>query len=337
MSIRNIFAAAVIGAVVVPAGSSAQDSELTWDMANEYGASTLMGQADQKFGEFLSEESENRIEVVNQYGGALGIKSNDMLSSVGTGAIPLGNFPIQSAAGTNPLFLVSNLPFLVSDPDEAFALQDVMRPYLEDIFLQHGAKLLYLSNWPSVGIWANDPINGLADLEGEKIRTNDVMATEFFKKAGAHPLQIPWTDVIPQLQAGAISMVHTSSAGGISVSMWEHLSAYTDIGMMMSANAAIINLSTYEKLDAEEKTALDTAAQRTEKWVREKFKSDIKEHEITMQDNGMEILTVDDISSEAMAEYSSLSEELINEWLEDTGENGQKLLDEYLEETGKSL
>jgi TRAP-type C4-dicarboxylate transport system substrate-binding protein len=336
MNFGKHFLAAGLAAAMVLTVSSA-GAQQKWDMVNEYGATSLMGRADKHFSDLVKESTQGAVEVANQYGGALGIKSNSTLKAVGAGAVQLGNFPIQAAAGDDPLFLVSNLPFIVSTPKEAFIFQDVMRPYIAARVAKQGARLLYLSNWPSAGIWSKNPVATLADLKGAKIRTNDVMSTDVFRRAGAFPLQISWSDVIPQIQTGALSMVNTSSAGGISIKMWEMLPAYTDIGMMLAANAAIINEEAFQKLSKDQQAKVTEAAAKTEQWLRQEYLAEIKKDETTMKQNNVKLLTVDQLKPGVLAEFQARSSGLIDDWLKKTGADGQALLSEYLKRTGKKL
>lgn len=324
----------VTSLALAAAQASAQQK---WDMVNEYGATTLMGRSDKYFGDLVKESTGGAVQVVNQYGGALGIKSNSMLKSVGTGAVQLGNFPIQAASGDSQIFSISNLPFIVGSPKEAFTLQDVMRPYISAAVAKQGARLLYLSNWPSAGIWSKTPVASMADMKGVKIRTNDVLSTEVFKRTGAFPLQISWSDVIPQIQTGALSMVNTSSAGGISIKMWEMLPAYTDVGMMLAANAAIINEEAFQKLPKDAQNKILDAAAKTEQWVRQEFLAEVAKDEVTMKQNNVKLLTVDQAKPAFLAELQSLSKSAIDDWLSKTGGDGRALLNEYTKRTGKKL
>ena len=128
-----IVAALSVGAV------TAQAATLTWDMANEYNATSIHAEGDTLFAETLSETSNGQIEVVTHFGGALGFKSKDQLDAVADGAIQLADTYVGPLGGIEPIFLLSSLPFLASTIEEAKVLFEVARPYYEKVLAKNRA------------------------------------------------------------------------------------------------------------------------------------------------------------------------------------------------------
>ncbi len=52
-------------------------ADMTWDMPNEYPATSVGGEGDIYFGERLRETSKGKIEIPHHFGGSLGFKSKD--------------------------------------------------------------------------------------------------------------------------------------------------------------------------------------------------------------------------------------------------------------------
>ena len=135
----------------------------TWDLANEYNATSIHAEGDVFFADKLSESSNGAIEIVHHFGGALGYKSLDQFDAVGDGAIPIADTYVGPLGGIDPMFLLPSLPFLAKTAAEARALYDVAKPYYDEIFAANNQKLLYSSPWPPSGIWAKQPVASMAE------------------------------------------------------------------------------------------------------------------------------------------------------------------------------
>src|SRR5690606_27651052 len=158
---------------VAATAGSANAQEVKWDMANEYAASSLHGEAQTLFGETLTKETNGAIEITNHFGASLGYKSREQFDAVGDGGLPIANTNTGPLAGIDPLFLLSSLPFLVRNPYDAKLLWEVALPYYQKVFADNNQILLFASPWPPAGIWANKPLTSKEDLAGLKIRAWD--------------------------------------------------------------------------------------------------------------------------------------------------------------------
>ncbi len=87
--------------------SAQLNAAVTWDMPNEYPATSLQGEADVFFGEALKKASGGQIEIAHHFGGALGFKSKDQLDAVADGAVVLANTFVPTLGGVDPIFLLS--------------------------------------------------------------------------------------------------------------------------------------------------------------------------------------------------------------------------------------
>ncbi len=318
-------------------GSAAGATAASLDMSNEYGAGTLIGATDKHFAELVAANTDGSVDITNHFGGGLGIKSADAIDAVGDGVVPLATFPIQAASGVNKLFLVSNLPFLASTAGESVALQQVAMPHFEKLLAAENQKLLYITSWPSAGIWSKEPLTQPESFSGARVRTNDPIATTMLQSVGGSPVQISWGDVVPQLQANAIEMVHTSNAGGVLGKLWEYLPHYTDMGWVLSLNVTTMNLDAYNALTADERNAIDAAAAETQTWTRDRLVEDITANDEICIENGTIIVQVNDVPTTITSAFRAATKPIIDDWLVETGETGQALLTEYLSKTGKSL
>ncbi|MCF3934807.1 TRAP transporter substrate-binding protein [Acuticoccus sp. M5D2P5] len=313
--------------VAVLLSSAATAQEYTLDLANEYSGATPPGLADIHFAELVKEKTGGRVEVVNQLGGSAGFKSADMIDAIGAGALPMGNFPLEVGAGRNPMYLVTNLPLIGQTLAEAETMQEIARPYVEAAMEEDNLALLYMVIWPAVGVWSAEAIEAPEDFDGLKIRVNHPIAMELFRAAGASPVQISWSDVVPQLQVGAIEAVH-ASISGISLGLPTNIVPYyNDIGTHVGQAAAAINLDTLNELPEDLRAAVMEAAAETEAWNRAQIADLVASEEQHVADEGGTV--VSEFSPELIGFLREKAQPIVDEWLAKSGESGTEFLDAY--------
>jgi TRAP-type C4-dicarboxylate transport system substrate-binding protein len=87
---------------------------------------------------------------------------------------------------------------------EVYGLQDIIR----DGFLKEGAYLLDVNGADTVGFWAKDPIYGMDELQGLKIRSFGNLAI-ILEKLGAAPAYIPHSEGYTALATGVVDAYQT--------------------------------------------------------------------------------------------------------------------------------
>lgn len=238
--------AAALGLMVAAQPVLAQ--AVKWDMSMEDRDNSLPGEGATAFAEDVAKLSGGQIAITVHHGGALGFKNKDHLNAVRDGVLPLAQSLAGAFSGQEPVFLLSSLPFVARNLDEAKVLYEVARPAYEQALARHGQKLLYSSPFPPTGIWAKKPIRSVEDLKGLKVRTYDVNGTITFKNLGAAPIQVSFSDVVPQLSTGNLSAVLTSADGGRSLKFWEFLLYFNDVGYAFPLNITAVSNEAFKKL-----------------------------------------------------------------------------------------
>ncbi|MCZ4353071.1 TRAP transporter substrate-binding protein DctP [Roseovarius aestuarii] len=131
------------------------------------------------------------------------------------------------------------------------------------------------------------PINGLEDLKGLKIRSPEGLASEVFKRAGAAPVALPYSEVFTSLEKGVVdaadasSYINNSAAGlykiakyplypGIhsmatfqlvlSKDAWDSMSEADQVALDVWFTAMFVSLARASDLEDKRIAAEDTAA-----------------------------------------------------------------------------
>ncbi len=302
------------------------------DMTNEYEPSSIHGQGDQFFAEQVNSSGAD-VEITLHLGGALGFRSADNLDAVGDGVVPIADTLGGVLAGSDPIFLVSSLPFIAANPEEARALFEAARPAYEAFFEENGQMLLYASPWPASGLWANEPVDTVEALTGLTMRTYDANGTRTLIAAGASPIQLSWADVVPQLATGGIEGVLTSAEGGVNANFHEHLSHFTEINYAMPLNFVHMNRDAFETLSPEGQQAILDAAAATDTRNWEALADQVARNYETLRGQGVTI--VEEITPELRAHLSDAASTVLADWLEQTGDEGAAVLAAYGEAVGR--
>jgi len=329
---RTIITLAIYLSLVLAVGT-AWAKVYKFDMANEYAPTSIHGQNDLFFIKTLEALSSGKIKITHHPGASLGYKSKDQFDAVSDGAIPIANTYMGPLRGVHPIFLLSSLPFMAKTIDEAKMLWDVSKPYYQKVLKDNGQVLLYASPWPPSGIWARKVIKSKTDLTNLKMRTYDPNGTITFKNIGAAPIQLSWSDVVPQLGTGGIDGVLTSADGGVSAKFWDLLSHFNEINYSSPLNMIHMNAAAFNNLPKELQEAVIKAAIIASDHAWDTVKDRVTQNYKTMKAHGMTVIT--DVSIELLDELAKAGQPAVAGWLKKMGPDGQKILDAYRKKTGQ--
>lgn len=312
------------------AGSASAEVKL--DLANEYSATSLVGQADTFFVDAVKRHSKGEVVVTPHFGGALGFKSKDHFDAVGDGAVPIAGTYTGVFSGIDPVFALSAMPFQAPGLDDAMAMFEIAKPYYEKVFAKHNQKLLYASPYTPTGIWASKGIESAADLKDLKIRTYDAAGLGTLKAIGAAPIQLSWADVVPQLSTGGIDAVLTSDESGINGKFWEHLSHFNAVPYSVAINMTHMNLDTYNNLTDTQRAALDKAVAETqaENWRR--VAARIERNAKVLKENNVVVV---EAPGPLVSKLQAAAETVLNDWIGVMGEDGKAIIAAYRKRPSK--
>ncbi|MGP8292365.1 TRAP transporter substrate-binding protein [Vreelandella zhanjiangensis] len=316
---------AALGLAIVSGQAYAQSFSL--DFSNEYNASSIHAQGDAYFIDKVKELTDGDISITLHTGGALGFNSGDHFYAVADGAVDIADTLSGTMSGVDSLFLLSSLPFLVNDIEDARQLYDIAKPYYEAVFEDSDQVLLYASPWPPSGIWSKDAIDSADDLTNLKIRTFDRSGTETFRNVGASPVSLSWGDVVPQLATGGISAVLTSAEAGANASFWEHQNHFSAVQYAIPLNMVHMNKAVFDSFSEEQQQAVLEAARLTDQHNWAAVETRTEENYQTLAENNVEVS--DPVAQDLTDALSDASESVIDNWLESTGDTGKTIMDEF--------
>ncbi|MEG9883861.1 MAG: TRAP transporter substrate-binding protein [Hyphomicrobiales bacterium] len=156
----------------------------------------------------------------------MGIAPGDVFRLLGDGvfdvAMTVGDYAVADAPELEGL----DVPLLANTVRQAHAMIEAARPMVEDIFAQRfNAKLLAIVPYPPQIVFCRGAVEGLAGLEGKKVRGSGRMTTEFLQALGAVGVNIAFSEVPGALERGVIDCAVTGAGSGYSAG-WSDVCDY---------------------------------------------------------------------------------------------------------------
>lgn len=304
-----------------------------WDLASVLPAGNFQVKNAVRFAEEVKKATNGEVVITVHPGGSLGLKGPESLVAVRDGVVPIADIQMNQQVGENPFWGIESLPFLAEGYDELETLQKHSRPVFDKLAKEYGQKILYIVPWPPQNVFANVAVEEkISQIDGVKLRTIDKNATEFFRRLGAAPIQMPWGEVIPALATGALNAVSTSSSSGVDGKFWEFMSHMNRWQWQMNSQMVTVNLDAWNRLKPETQKTIEDLAKKLEPEFWQVSKAEDERNLNTLQENGMKIAVP---SKELKAEIAKVGSDMWDEYIKSAGEPSKSVIAGYRKEVGK--
>ena len=164
----------------------------------------------------IVKQTNGEIEIREFFGGTL-MGSKEVLKGVGDNIAQMGfAFP-----GHYPRRMLAHSIFSMfpKGPDKFenqawfyHAAYDQIPAFREELAKSGVVPLMVTAGLPGAFAGKN-PLNGIADIQGDKWRAGGKWLLRYLESAGASPVSVPWGDVYVALQTGTIDGVFTNYDG----------------------------------------------------------------------------------------------------------------------------
>jgi TRAP-type C4-dicarboxylate transport system substrate-binding protein len=206
----------------------------------------------------IPEKSGGKITVEYTTLGQMGLKGPESMRMVKNGVIDFVSANLSHISVDNPAFEALDVAGLLPTFEMARKASD---SYFK-IFDRHmretyNAKLLMVWPMPPQVIYSIDKITGLADLKGKKMRAGNRTTADFIKAIGGVPVSVPWPDVVPAFQRGAIDGGVTGSLSGNTANWWEVTNYLMPLNLGWALWFNAVSLKKWDSLDKSVQTFLE--------------------------------------------------------------------------------
>lgn len=279
----------------------------------------------EQFAKDVMEKSGGAIKMQVYPSGQL-LTDKEMNQSILTGGVEMGVNSSTLWASTVPVMGVFDVPYVFNDYEKTGeALNgefgDKLRTSMED----KGAKVLMFADY-GFAQFANNkrPLKSPKDFEGLKIRSIGDIPSEMIKAYGASPVFMGGGEVYMALQRNTVDGA-TSGTTAMVQRKYDEVTKYLTINNYAYLEFILaVNKKFWDDLPIETQTLLTETAQETEKWIRDKAKSEDEKTAKELEDRGMEVYKVPE---EDLEEWKEAAKPAWDAFIKNTGEPGNELLD----------
>lgn len=281
-----------------------------------------------KFANDVQFETDGDIVITLHTAGSL-YDHQDIKDAVSNGKVPIGEFFMSLLADQQPVFAADTQPFLATSYEEAFKLWAAQKPIITKLLDKQGMIPLFSVPWAPQGLFTKKDINTVADMQGIKLRTYNVILEKLAHKLGADPTKVDALDVPSAFSSGVLDAMTTSAYTGVNISAWRFVNNFINLKAWLPKNIVVVNKNAFYLLDKNVQEALLNAGRKAEKrgWKMSREEADKKIK--AMSDRNMNVITP---SEELIHGFKTIGNEMVTEWVQEGGAECKQLINAYTKE-----
>jgi TRAP-type C4-dicarboxylate transport system substrate-binding protein len=274
MHVRKLKLPLAFGPALALAGPAVAQQKIRLQVAgNLLATGLILKNKEQPFFENLEKSTGLPIDVDYKPMDVTGIKDIEGLRVLRSGLFDIVTLRLAQVSRDEPFFLGLDIVGLNPDYDTARKVVGAYREAFDKrLQSRYNAKLLGLWPFGPQVVFCKPQIGGLADLKGKKVRVYDQSLAKFIEKLGGVPVTISFGETQQALSLGVTECAITGPSSA-NTAGWPEVSSYfMPIGFQIAFNAYAINLNTWNKFSAEQKTKLEASFKQLEEdiWVYSK-------------------------------------------------------------------
>lgn len=321
MKLTHIAVCMAAAAVAFPVAAE------TWDMPMAYSGSNFHSVTGAEFAQCVTTGTGGDIEIVTHPGGSL-FAGADIKRAIQTGQVQIGERLLSGHQNEDALFGFDSIPFLVGSFDEHDMLWQAAEPSIRNLLESQNLHLLYSVPWPPQGLYFNQEINSVADMEGIRFRSYNNATNRLAELTGMLPVTIEAAEISQAFATGVASSMVSSGATGYDRRVWESLSHFYEVDAWLPRNYIMVNGDVWEGASEANQNVINACAELAEyagTWRAREYTG------FTLAGLAAGGMTVEPAGEELMNELRAIGDTMTAEWLEAAGEEGQAIIDAFRE------
>ena len=297
-----------------------------WPLGTSSPEDTVTQLYAEKFAKEVSKLSHGKMKIEVYPNSTLG-GDRELLESCKDGDIP---FVVQNTAPQVtflPDTAVFDLPSAFTTIKQAREAVDnpVFYKKMEKVYQKGGYKLLGYADQGFRVMSTNKNVKSIKDFKGQKIRTmENSYHLKFWKTLGANPTPMTFSEVYIGLQQGTIDAQENAYEIIVSAKLYEQQKYLISTNAVPDYTTLIVSDEFYQGLTKEQQKIIDQAAKTAQEKARESADDRRVQRQQVLEDEGMQIVDVDQKTWKQMQEkcqpvYDSIRKQA-----------GDKLVDLYM-------
>lgn len=251
----------------------------------------------EEFARLVEEKTDGRYSIEVYAGGQLGDEKS-IIEEIQLGSIELARVNGVPLTEFNDNIGVLNLPYLFESQEKKWEVWtgDVGEEILESFLDNNMIGLAFYDNGERFFYSGKQPINGLEDMEGQKIRVQESeLAIDIVEALGASANPMAYDEVYSAIQTGVIDGAENNFPSFFTSGHYEVAEYATIPGYQSVPEVLIGSKQLWDSLSDEDKTAFKEAAMESIDIQREAWDKLVIEAQEEIEEHGNEIIELDDI------------------------------------------
>lgn len=233
---------------------------------------------------------------------------NDMVRLMRVGTLQAGLFTAVGLTGIEPgVAGLQDVPMLFRSLEEYEHISEQLRPSLEKRLSEKGYVVLFWVDAGWVRYFSKEPVVTPDDMKRMKIfvwaGSPDQVA--IMRRVGWNPVPLETADILPGLQTGLITATPVPPIFALAGQLDLRAPHMLDLKLAPLVGACVIKKEAWDKIPADTRDALLTAATRAGKEIRANSRKESDKAVAAMQKRG---LTVHSVSPEVEAQWRTFAE-----------------------------
>lgn len=309
MKRRTLIAAAALAMGMGLAGPVL--AQTTWTMASGYPESSFFTQNIRQMIEEIDEKTGGELKIDLRSADSL-IKLDAIKRAVQSGQIQMGEIRLGVYGNEAAMYNLDNIPGVATDYEQAARLAEAQQPFFESMFADNGMRVITYVPWPGQGFYTSEPVTGLDDLQGQKLRIYSRQTQIMGEKLGMEALILPFAEVPQAFSTGMIESLWTSAQTGVDVQIWDYVKHFTYTGTMHNKNAIIVNERAFRQLDPEIQQVVIEAGEAATQRGFEMSQAAGDERAAMLESHGM---TIAQAPQDVLDAIAAAGEDMVADWL----------------------
>jgi TRAP-type C4-dicarboxylate transport system substrate-binding protein len=287
-------------------------AQTSWTMASGYPESSFFTQNIRLMIKEIEEKSAGKLKIDLRSNDSL-IKLDAVKRAVQSGQIAIGEIRLGVYGNEAAMYNLDNIPGVATTYEQATKLVQAQAPFFEALFKKNGMRAITYVAWPGQGFYTKQPLKGLSDIKGQKLRIYSKQTQIMGEKLGMEALILPFAEVPQAFSTGMIQSLWTSAQTGTDVQIWDYVKHFTYTGTMHNKNAILVNERAFRQLDEATQKVVQAAGEAATKrgWelsqkAGEERENVLKSHGVTIAQSPKDVLDAIEVAGKGMvAEWLS--------------------------------
>jgi TRAP-type C4-dicarboxylate transport system substrate-binding protein len=251
----------------------------------------------------------------------------DAAEAIPSGAADIGVVQMDFWTGKSPLLGALYIPMIYDDKEHFYAARAAMTEILdEELQGTANVKVVGWFNLTSQTIATSTQVSSSDDFSGQKLRGWGEYSSGFLQAAGADAVVMSSTEVYDGIQKGTIDGTMSAWGSMVDRSFYEVAPFMIDMSLQPStAYAVVVNLDVWDRLSAEQQTALEAAGAEMDTWSDAEMETVTADSITALEAEGVTITTIEGDAFRQLRDDTV--PELKERYLTNTNGEGAPLLD----------